>query len=151
MREWYVIRLNRPEDTTKGRITNASDQQQLNVEDLVEMEVPRTLPQRDRNRGVADRIEQARVQLNQSRPAQKKSGYGYYCRPGDRDDKSGQIAHTTEEAAERYAEELAAKTPGVMYGIFVCSKVFETTTPSVITKKFNDSGELVLDEREKIE
>lgn len=55
----------------------------------------------------------------------------------------------TPELAEKYAVELASQHPGKQYGVFSCVRVFETTTPQVITKKFTDAGELALDTGEQ--
>lgn len=137
MREFYVIRLGRPQDANKSLATGPNPGV---VEDLVG---GFAAPARNRRNEIPQ----------QAAPTvpQRQQGFGYYVKPADNTDKSGSIAHTTLEAAEKYAGELAGKTPGVMYGVFTCVKVFETTTPTIITKKFNDSGELVLDLPDQIE
>jgi len=52
-------------------------------------------------------------------------------------------AFTSRKAAQLWAKEQAEKNPKVMYGIYECVQVFETTTPTIIEKKFNDAGELI--------
>jgi hypothetical protein len=159
MREWYVIRLGRPVDSTKGHIYNgdALDLELVEEAPAVE-EAPRARGrnQRPMTIGAAGEqpvlnnwIQQAGNAARQ--PKQKKAGYGYFVRPGDRDDKSGQVAHTSKDAAVGYAQELAAKNPKVMYGVFECIRVFETTTPTIISKSFNDGDELVIESNEEEE
>lgn len=53
---------------------------------------------------------------------------------------------TSENKANEYAEDLAGKRPKELFGVFSCVQVFETTTPQVIRKQFNDSGELKIKE-----
>ena len=140
MREYMVCRLGRPEDTTKPRL----QQEGLNLEDM-EQEVPRAAPQARRNERVPRPILDDFV-ANRNHP---RNGHGYYVKPADREDKSGQIVHTNEESAVAYAKELAAKNPKVLYGVFTCVRVFETTEPNVIEKSFNDSGELIIDKEKE--
>lgn len=52
----------------------------------------------------------------------------------------------TVESAEKYAQELAEKSPKVLFAVMGVLKVFETTVPTVLEKRFNDKGELVLSE-----
>lgn len=54
------------------------------------------------------------------------------------------IVFDTEEAAEQYANEQAAKIPKTLFAVMGVLKVFETTQPTVIEKRFNDKGELIL-------
>ena len=82
--------------------------------------------------------------------APRANGYGYWVSPV-REDTSGQIAFTSEEAAKTYATELAGKNPRVMYGVFQCTSVFETTEPVVVVKEYNDSGELIVQQSEEAE
>lgn len=56
------------------------------------------------------------------------------------------IRFTTEEAAERHAAELAEKSPKTLFAVLGVLRVFETTVPTVIEKRFNDKGELILSE-----
>lgn len=53
------------------------------------------------------------------------------------------LAFTSKQAARTYAKEQAEKNPKTMYGIYECCEVFETTTPTIIEKKFNDANELI--------
>jgi hypothetical protein len=142
MREWYVIRLNRPQDKSKAVLTSATADinAQLDIGTWAAAPAPRPA----RGAREAEQLA-AQIQAGPAQAPQQKKGFGYFVKPGDRDDKSGQIAHNTREAAEAYAQELASKSPGVMYGVFDCIKIFETTTPQVITKTYNEGGELVVD------
>lgn len=140
MREWYVMRLGRAEDTNKARIYTG-----IGVGDGDLAEFPNDAPRQARRPA----IQQGGLDVQQPRigvmpQGRNSNSYGYFVKQ-ERDDKSGMIAHSTEEAAIEYAKELAAKNPKVMYGVFSCLKVFETSEPQIITKKFNDGGELVLD------
>lgn len=56
------------------------------------------------------------------------------------------IRFTTEAAAEKHAAELAEKSPKTLFAVLGVLKVFETTVPTVIEKRFNDKGELILSE-----
>lgn len=151
MREWLVIRLGRPEDTSKGRVgsnAQAPEGQGIRVgggwADAVQV-APRARP-RNRNEDLADMAMQIAVAPGQQQVPPQAVGYGYYAKPADRDDKSGSLTFTTEEAAVEYAQELAAKQPQVLFGVFSCNAVFETAAPKVLKKRFNDGGELVMEE-----
>ena len=50
---------------------------------------------------------------------------------------------TSKASAQLYAKEQAEKNPKTMYGIYECIQVFETTTPTIIEKKWTDNGELI--------
>lgn len=132
MREYYVIRLGRPKDPTKV-LPGA----QLQME-----APPRAQPAR----------REGRVRMGNDGPeaiglafAPNNQQQGFYVKPFDTTDKSGAIVHTSEEAAETFAREMAAKHPQVLFGVFSCVKVFETTEPNVVVKTFNASNELVVE------
>src|ERR1700744_2395196 len=136
MREWLVVRLNRPTDSSKPPVytQNIELAGQPVGEELQRAErAPRPAP-RNRN-------EQPEAGLNMDQwaniegigdalrgaPAKKKAGYGFFVKPAATDDYSGKIVHTDQESAEAYAQALAARNPGVLFGVFECAKVFETT------------------------
>jgi hypothetical protein len=73
---------------------------------------------------------------------QGDQGYGFYIHRDDLKDMNA--VFTTELAAENYAKEQAEKNPKTLYGVFGCVKVFETTTPTIIEKTYNDAGELLV-------
>lgn len=73
-------------------------------------------------------------------PAEPAKGYGWKIQSGEM--KRLQWAFTTEEAACEYAKDQAEKSPKVLFGVFPCTKTYETTTPTVIQKSFNQDGEL---------
>ena len=50
----------------------------------------------------------------------------------------------SEEAANRACSRLAAENPLKPYAVMKISTILETGTPTVVTKKFNESGELVI-------
>lgn len=68
-------------------------------------------------------------------------GYGMYL--SSKETKEF-MAFTTKEKAKQYAKYQAGLNPSKLFGIYSCEQVFETTEPTIIEKKFNDSGELVL-------
>ncbi len=51
---------------------------------------------------------------------------------------------TEKSAAENSAKDKAGANPGKQYAVFGILSVYETTTPKIIEKMVNDSGELVL-------
>lgn len=55
-------------------------------------------------------------------------------------------AYTSETAAHAKAQELAIQKPTTQYAVLAVTKVYETTTPKVISKKLDGRGQLVLDE-----
>lgn len=71
----------------------------------------------------------------------QNDGYGYV--PDPKWTKSISHVFTTQEAANRHAEDLASKSPKTLFGVFGVGNVYETTTPVVITKSYNADGELV--------
>lgn len=114
------------------------DPARLNLEDILARE-PRNrfqpAPAQRNRRGNQD---------DQGRPVGTRYGWKL-----DRESQK-QIDNCFEipELAEKYAAELASQHPGKQYGIFTCIRVFETTTPQVITKKFTEAGELALEIKE---
>ncbi len=48
----------------------------------------------------------------------------------------------SQHAAEDYARSQAETSPKTQFGVFECGNIFETTTPTIIIKEFNDAGEL---------
>lgn len=77
-------------------------------------------------------------------PVADNEGYGQEISRTDLRDPV--IRFTTEAAAEKYAAELAEKSPKTLFAVLGVLKVFETTVPTVIEKRFNDKGELILSE-----
>ena len=72
--------------------------------------------------------------------------YGYIMSADTK--REVEVAFTNRDLAFEYAADQASKKPGVQYGVFECVGVLETTTPTVIHKKFNTGGELVLEAQE---
>jgi len=125
--EFYVIRLGRQVDPNKPVIGQAP------VHDGMER-ARRIL------RGF-DRVEDG------PQPAPEPAfegieGYGQEISRGELRDPV--IRFTTDEAAQAYAKEQAAKNPRVLFGVLTVTSVFETGEAPVIEKKFNQAGELVL-------
>lgn len=147
MREWYVMRLGRPENATKGRIGGQRQEGApiapgAPLDFAIEANVGVGRPVRAQprqNQRQADIEEEIARQI----VPQQAVGYGYWPQLV-REDFSGLIAFTTKPAAREFAKELAAKTPRVLYGVFECVEVFETTEPVVVSKRYNDSDELVV-------
>jgi hypothetical protein len=73
-------------------------------------------------------------------PVKKATGYGFQMVRVNHIT----VAFTSKETAMLYAQQEAGKHPKVAYGVFDCCGVYETTTPTVIEKSFNESGELIL-------
>ncbi len=73
------------------------------------------------------------------------AGYGIGLSPKEQKEV---MAFTTKGKAEEYAKYQATMHPQRLFGIFECGQMFETTEPTVLSKKFNDAGELVLDTKE---
>lgn len=69
------------------------------------------------------------------------NGVGLYLAPKESKEI---MAFTTRPKAVEYAKYQATMNPSKLFGVFSCDQVFETTTPTVLEKKFNDAGELVL-------
>lgn len=57
------------------------------------------------------------------------------------------VVYTSFEQAEQAAINLAKTNPQKQYAVMAVSKVYETTNPTVLTKIFNEAGELVLDKQ----
>jgi len=83
------------------------------------------------------RTNEATVDLD----APADTGYGLYLASKETKEI---LAFTTKEKAQQYAKYQAGLNPSKLYGIYSCEQVFETTEPTIIEKKFNDAGELVL-------
>jgi hypothetical protein len=94
---------------------------------------------------VAERLEPARANRRNDPPADldapADTGYGLYLASKETKEI---LAFTTKEKAQQYAKYQAGLNPSKLYGIYSCEQVFETTEPTIIEKKFNDAGELVL-------
>lgn len=73
-------------------------------------------------------------------PVATKADFGFRI-PG-LDLKRMNYAFTSEATANSYAKDQAEKNPKVLFGVFPCGGTFETTTPTVIQKSFNEDGEL---------
>jgi hypothetical protein len=92
------------------------------------------------------RIEPARPRAARGAPVEEPeapadSGVGLYLSPKESKEI---VAFTTKTKATEYAKYQATMNPQKLFGVFSCDQVFETTTPNVLEKKFNDAGELVL-------
>lgn len=68
-------------------------------------------------------------------------GYGFGITSAD---AKGIMAFTSKARATEYAKYQATMQPTKLFSVFACEQMYETTTPAVIEKKFNDAGELVL-------
>lgn len=80
------------------------------------------------------------------RPDAMPSGIGNSLSINDKEAlKLLKIFDTDEHEALRRAEELAKKNPGVQYAVFAPVRIAETLTPTVVHKKLNENGEIVLD------
>lgn len=53
--------------------------------------------------------------------------------------------YTNRDAAVAAAQQAAKAKPTQQFAVMEVAAIFETTTPKVIAKKYNASGELVLD------
>lgn len=52
-------------------------------------------------------------------------------------------AFTSLSAAQEWARKVAESHPRTMYGVYECREIFETLTPPLVMKSFNNAGELV--------
>ena len=68
------------------------------------------------------------------------AGYGFKILGSEL--KRINMAFTNRQLADDYAKEQAEKNPKTLFGVFACDGTFETTTPTVIRKAFNEDGEL---------
>lgn len=138
-REWYVFKVGKREDTTRsGRIAQAPGQ---------EGAVPRAV-RRDQRARDAWPLDNNQVGVGPAAaaepvPAAGDPSYGFEIH---REDRNPNIAFNGLEAAQRYAVDQAQLNPKTLFGVFECIQVFETTKPSVLEKKYNDAGELVVRE-----
>jgi hypothetical protein len=73
-------------------------------------------------------------------PAAPAEGYGFGIQSADL--KRMRNAFTTKAAADAYAKNQAELQPKTLFGVFGCLGTYETTTPTVIQKTFNEDGEL---------
>jgi len=129
-REWYVFKIGKRDPNGGGRVFAQAQ--------------ARPAQPRPARRGAVDALLDA-VQEQDVAPVADQ-GYGFEL---GREDRNNNMVFTSEEAAERWAREQAALNPKVQFGIFSCGKVFETTAPVVIEKKFNDAGELLVAEKQQ--
>jgi hypothetical protein len=137
-REFYVFKVGKREDSSQPHIT-------LDNNGRIG-EPARAQPVRARGRPFGG-IEEAQLQIGPRNDAPEQAplpdpGYGFVIQREDRKDMD--TAFTTREAAEAYAKHQAECFPKTLFGVFSCDVVFETTTPSVIEKKYNDAGELLV-------
>jgi hypothetical protein len=75
-----------------------------------------------------------------AQPALPAEGYGFGI--GSSDLKRMKQAFTTKAAADAFAKNQAELQPKTLFGVFGCLGTYETTTPTVIQKQFNEDGEL---------
>lgn len=92
-------------------------------------------------RGRAEAPRRANIIIEDEVAPAVDPGYGFGLQSKEQKEM---MVFTTKGKATEYAKNRAAKSPGVLFGVFSCDQVFETTEPDVITKTFNDAGELVL-------
>jgi hypothetical protein len=123
-REWYVFRIGMKQDVNKPTI----GQPQLAAQ---------RAPRRDGRRDALPLEEEAPPVALEG-----NDGYGYHLSAADTKDMH--LVFTSQNAAEKYAIEQASLKPKTLFGVFSCVKVFETTTPSVVEKTYNDAGELLV-------
>ena len=152
MREWYVIRIGRAENTGKAHWVDPNNQQaQLMPEPGLENLRAAVRPQRNaepaRNWGAPEEF-LAAAGMRAAGPQQR--GFGYYVKP-EREDFSGILTFTDRPTAVAYAAQQASMNPKVQYGVFECIEVYETTDPVVIVKSYNDGGELVIQQEQQEE
>lgn len=111
-------------------------------------EAPRPVRNRLNNR-IEELAQAAQQPLRQGRGNRDPRGHPVGTQYGFKLDRETQKqidnCFETPALAEQHAVKLASENPGKQYGIFTCVRVFETTTPQVITKKFTKNGELALD------
>lgn len=129
-REFYVFKIGKKEDTSKGRKTWG--------EGGGRAQPARPVRARDFELRRNNEVDEAAPLVE----AAEDIGYGYYLQRADCKDMD--MAFSTEEAAIRYAREQAELYPKTLFGVFSCGKVFETTTPTIIEKQYNDAGELLV-------
>jgi hypothetical protein len=132
-REFYVFKVGKREDTSKPRVGMEGGQVQAVARPR--RRIPAGL------RAFEDRDLPAPQELAVAEPAPaEEQGYGYTILRDDAKDMN--MAFTTAAAAEAYAKHQAELNPKTLFGVFSCDKVFETTTPTIIEKSYNDAGEL---------
>lgn len=79
------------------------------------------------------------ARLTRAEP-QVTAGYGFKILGSEL--KRINMAFTNRQLADDYAKEQAEKSPKTLFGVFACDGTFETTTPTIIRKAFNEDGEL---------
>lgn len=129
--EFYVIRMDRKPDPQKAIVGN----------------MPVGVAPRNRNRAVGELRAFEEPQPDFAQPAPNAvfegvDGYGQELLRSELKDPV--VKFTTQEAAEACAKDLAERTPKVLYGVLGVISLFETSKPTLIEKKFNERGELVL-------
>lgn len=134
-REFYVFKIGKKEDTSKGRKTWGEGGNNTRLAPRAARFAEAVRP---RQNGDGLDLEDEAPQA----VAVEDIGYGYYLQRADCKDMD--MAFSSAEAAERYAREQAELCPKTLFGVFSCDKVFETTTPAIIEKKYNDAGELLV-------
>lgn len=93
--------------------------------------------------GLAQPRGEGRNQRGEAVPAPAQpQGFGYV--PDASWAKKITHVFTTKAAAEAAAQDVAGKYPKTLFGVFGVTTTFETTTPTVIQKQFNEDGELVV-------
>jgi hypothetical protein len=117
-RFWLVAPLDIKEDTTQGRVGN--------------------------NIAFPEEVRPARIARGEAQLEAQAVNTGYGFKIQSADIKRMNTAFTSEDAAQTYAREQAEKNPKVLFGVFGCSGTYETTTPTIIKKSFNEDGELTL-------
>lgn len=136
-RLWFVLPLDMHEDDNRPRINPQQEIQQ-------DIEAP-PLRQGRRELGRPGAIEAFMVNQIAGAPQpignqQRNNGYGFHLTSASR--KELDIVFTSAEMAEAHAKERAEREPKRPFGVFSCQAIYETTTPTVIEKEFNNAGEL---------
>jgi CubicO group peptidase (beta-lactamase class C family) len=132
-REWYVFKLGKRQDPSGRRVGQGQGEQ----------DAPRVggfarpVQPRRRERDIV-----AEILEDDNEQAAVDPGFGFTILREDRKDMD--LVFTSNAAAEAYAKEQAEKNPKTLFGVFSCTKVFETTTPTIIEKTYNDAGELLV-------
>lgn len=103
----------------------------LTVDRFDDEDAPQEMPRQDDFRGIP-----AQLKIN--------SSGGFYIKSNHHI----KLAFLDAASAKKYAASEAEKTPTIAYGVFACIGVYETVAPTVIEKRFNEKGELVLNHGE---
>lgn len=132
---WFVLSLDVKPDPRKGAIFGQQVDVAADQAFAAPPNVPNQEPQQPLPRG-------GRFQLNRNRDVPAVGVYinGLSVKDLDR-------VFYSHEAASSFAKEQAELHPKCPYGVFLCGEIYETTTPTVLEKEFNEVGELRMKEK----